>query len=80
MGGSHSPSMSSSQSSGFLASGSGMVSGLSQSWNKTATTIINNSISLHVYPKKGIGLYLNSGTNRSTFTPSGHEVYSLIYF
>lgn len=33
MGGSHSPSMSSSQSSGFLASGSGMVSGLSQSYN-----------------------------------------------
>lgn len=34
MGGSHSPSISSSQSSGFLASGSGMFSGLSQSYNK----------------------------------------------
>lgn len=34
IGGSHSPSMSSSQSSGFFASGSGMFSGLSHSWHK----------------------------------------------
>ena len=32
MGGSHSPSVSSSQSSGLVASGSGICSGLSQSW------------------------------------------------
>merc|ERR1719334_1102066 len=37
MGGSHSPSISSSQSSGFLASGSAMCSGLSQSSGLTSS-------------------------------------------
>ena len=40
MGGSHSPSVSSSQSSGFLASGSAMYSGLSQSYEMKEIYVI----------------------------------------